>query len=378
MQRLKAWATSVTSAWDAALVLVLVAAAVAEIGTGSLSSPAARTAFAVGTIVWLLARRTFPLVAIGGVSVGVVAQSLLLESPEEVGVLLAVILACYALATHASARDTVTGTVLVGMAVAVAVATDPSDSNSNILPTLLMFVGLPLGLGLTVRRRQRDLEALRLAAIASADEASEAVQAERRRIARELHDVVSHAVTLVAVQAEAGQAVIARDPVAAERNLAAIADASRDALIELDRMLHVLRDADGDRVDSEAGLHRLPALVEGARSAGLSVELTRQGDTQGLPAGTDACAFRVVQEGLTNALRHAPGSSVLVSLDHTAGDLGIEVQTRGRRRASSYGGSGRGLAGLRERVVSLGGTLETDAAANGDFTLSVRLPGGRA
>jgi signal transduction histidine kinase len=257
------------------------------------------------------------------------------------------------------------------------VATDPSDSNSNILPTLLLFVGLPLGLGLTVRRRHRDLEALRLAAIASADEAAEAVEAERRRIARELHDVVSHAVTLVAVQAEAGQSVIARDPAAAARNLAAIADASRDALIELDRMLHVLRDADGERVDAEAGLARIPALVEGARSAGLSVELTRQGDTEGLPAGTDACAFRVVQEGLTNALRHAPGSTVRIRLDNTGSDLDIEVQTRGRRRASSYGGSGRGLAGLRERVVSLGGSLETDAAANGDFTLSVRLPGTR-
>jgi signal transduction histidine kinase len=115
-------------------------------------------------------------------------------------------------------------------------------------------------------------------------------------------------------------------------------------------------------------------LLEGARSAGLSVELTRQGDERDLAAGTDACAFRVVQEGLTNALRHAPGSTVQVMLNTTGSDLGIEVQTRGRRRASSYGGSGRGLAGLRERVVSLGGSLETDAAANGDFTLSVRLP----
>jgi signal transduction histidine kinase len=377
MQRWRTWATRATSKWDLALVCFLVAAAVAEIGTGTTSSPAARAAYAVVTIVWLLVRRTHALVAIGGVSVALVAQSLLLESPEEVGVLLAVIVASYSLAAHSSARDTVTGTVLVSMAVAVAVAADPSDSTSNIVPTLLLFVGLPLGLGLTVRRRQRDLETLRLAAIASADEADEAVEAERRRIARELHDVVSHAVTLVAVQAEAGQAVIGRDPAAAERSLAAIADASRDALIELDRMLHVLRDADGDGREFEAGLERIPVLVEGARSAGLAVELTQQGSADPLPVGTDACAFRVVQEGLTNALRHAPGSTVQVKLDSTGGDLGIEVRTRGRRRASSYGGSGRGLTGLRERVVSLGGSLETDSAANGDFTLSVRLPGAR-
>lgn len=366
-----------TSTWDALLVVVLAGAVVAEIVTASPPAPVARTAYAVGTIAWLLVRRTFPLVAIGGVAVGLVAQSLLLESPEEVGVLLAVVVASFGLAVHASRRDTVTGTVLVCMAVAVAVATDPSDSTSNIVPTLLLFVGLPIGLGLTVRHRQRDLETLRLAAIANADEAAEAVEAERRRIARELHDVVSHAVTLVAVQAEAGQALIGRDPAATERCLAAIAEASRDALVELDRMLHVLRDADGDRSVPEAVLDRVPALLAGARSAGLAVELACEDVPDSLSADTQACAFRVVQEGLTNALRHAPGSAVRVLLDGTAGGLAIEVRTRGRRRASSYGGSGRGLVGLRERVVSLGGSLETQAATNGDFTLRVRLPGGQ-
>jgi len=375
MQAWRTWVTKVTSARDAALVLFLIAAAAAEIVSGSPSSPGARAAYAVATIAGLLVRRTFPLVAVGVVSIGLVAQALLLESPEEVGVLLAVIFAAFSLAAYSSMRDTVTGTALISMAVAVAVATDPSDSTSNILPTLLLFVGLPVGLGLTVHRRQRDLEALRLAAVAREDEAAEAVDAERRRIARELHDVVSHAVTLVAVQAEAGQAVIGRDAAAAQRCLAAIADASRDALIELDRMLHVLRDADGDRVDTEAGLERIPALVEGARSAGLSIQVTTEGASTLLPAGTEACAFRVVQEGLTNALRHAPGSKVKIRLEHTSEGLGIAVETTGRRRASSYGGSGRGLVGLRERVVSLGGSLETAAAQNGDFTLRVSLPG---
>lgn len=364
-----------TSARDFALVLFLITAAAAEIVSGSTALPAARTAYAVATIAGLLVRRTFPLVAIGVVSIGLAAQSLLLESPEEIGVLLAVIVAAFSLAAYSSTKDTVTGTALISMAVAVAVATDPSDSTSNILPTLLLFVALPVGLGLTVHRRQRDIETLRMEAIARADEADEAVDAERRRIARELHDVVSHAVTLVAVQAEAGQSVIGHDATAAQRCLAAIADASRDALIELDRMLHVLRDADGAPVYTEAGLARIPALVEGARSAGLSVEVTSEGASASLPAGTEACAFRVVQEGLTNALRHAPGSMVRVRLTHSQDGLGIAVETTGRRRASSYGGSGRGLAGLRERVVSLGGSLETAAAQNGDFTLRVSLPG---
>lgn len=356
-------------------MLVLVAVAVAEIVSGDVSMPGARAAYAVATIAGLLVRHTFPLVAAGVVSVGLVAQSLLLESPEEVGLLLAVIVAAYSVAAYASTRDLLTGAVLIGLAIAVAVTTDPSDSNANIPPTLLLFVGLPIGLGLAVRRRQRVLEGLQLEAVARDDQAAEAVELERRRIARELHDVVSHAVTLVAVQAEAGQSVIRDDPAAAERSLAAIAAASRDALVELDRMLHVLRDADGDPVDTEAGLERIPALVEGARSAGLSVELTSEGTPTSLPTGTEACAFRVVQEGLTNALRHAPGGRVRIRLAHFDSSLGIRVETTGRRRAGSYGGSGRGLVGLRERVATLGGTLETTAAENGDFTLQVSLPG---
>lgn len=373
------WRTSidrVTSVRDVALVVFLGAVAVAEILAADVSQPGGRAAYAVAIISGLLVRRTHPLVATVTVAVGLVAESLLLESPEEVGVLLAVIVAAFSLAAYSPGRDTATGSAFLGIAVATAVATDPSDSVSNILPTLLLFVALPLGLGLTVRRRQRDLETLRLDAIAREHDTADAVEAERRRIARELHDVVSHAVTLVAVQAEAGQSVIAHDPESAARSLAAIADTSRDALAELDRMLQVLRDADGATVDTQAGLDRIPALLAGARSAGLSVDMISEGDQRPLPAGTEACAFRVVQEGLTNALRHAPGSTVQVRMEHTEVGLGIAVATAGRRRSSSYGGSGRGLAGLRERVVSLGGSLETDASTNGDFTLRVQLPGG--
>jgi signal transduction histidine kinase len=375
MKSWRSWITQVTTTRDAALALALAAAVVVEILSSPNPSPGARTAYGVATVAGLLLRRSAALAAAAAVAIGVVAQSLLLESPEEVGVLLAVIVAAFSLAAYAANRDVVTGTVLISMAVATAVATDPSDSVSNVLPTLLLFVALPIGLGLTVRRRQRDLETLRMRAVASAEEAAEAVDLERRRIARELHDVVSHAVTLVAVQAEAGRSVIGHDPAAAERSLEAIASASRDALVELDRMLHVLRDADGTVVDSQAGLERIPALIEGARSAGLDVELSTTGLEDPLPAASGACAFRVVQEGMTNALRHATGSRVQVCVENNGAGLRISVRTTGRRRTSSYGSSGRGLVGLRERVGSLGGTLTTDAAENGDFTLRVELPG---
>lgn len=360
---------------DVALTVLLVAVVVAELVGDATQSPGVHLAYAVVTILGLLVRRTHPLVCVGVVAAGLTTQSLLFESPEATGVLLAVIVAGFSLAAYSSTRDTVTGTVLLCMAVATAIATDPSDSASNVAPTLLLFVALPVGLGLTVRRRHRDLETLRLESLARDEQAAEAVEAERRRIARELHDVVSHAVTLVAVQAEAGQAVIERDPEAARRSLEAIGDASREALVELDRMLHVLRDPEREQVTREAGLERIPALVEGARSAGLAVEVTSEGPSSALHPETEACAFRVVQEGLTNALRHAPGSRVRIRLAHSDAGLDVAVVSTGRRRASSYGGSGRGLVGLRERVVSLGGALETLAEENGDFTLRVSLPG---
>lgn len=360
---------------DAALTVLLIGVVVAELVVDSTPSAAVHVAYAVVTILGLLVRRTHPLVAVGVVAAGLTAQSLLFESPEATGVLLAVIVAGFSLAAYSPTRDTVTGTVLLCMAVATAIATDPSDSVSNVAPTLLLFVALPVGLGLTVRRRHLDLETLRLESLAREEQAAEAVEAERRRIARELHDVVSHAVTLVAVQSEAGQAVIERDPEAARRSLEAIGDASREALVELDRMLHVLRDPERDQVAREAGLERIPALVDGARSAGLAVEVVSGGRPSALPPETEACAFRVVQEGLTNALRHAPGSRVRISMQHSDAGLDVAVESTGRRRASSYGGSGRGLAGLRERVVSLGGALETLAEDNGDFTLRVSLPG---
>lgn len=359
---------------DVGLAAVLVVAVVVEsLDATGVPHEAVRAALGAVAVASVAVRRTLPAAAAAVLAAAMTAESLVTEAPDETAVLLACVLVAWSVAVHAPLREAALGTALVALGVSVAIATDPSDSVSNIPPTLLLFVALPAGLGLVLRRRQQDVAALTLETQALAREADAAVEAERRRIARELHDVVSHAVTLIAVQAEAGQAVIDSDTEEARRSLEAIGRVSREALAELHRLLGLL---DRDEGTTEGGLDRLPALVAGVRAAGLVVEVVETGEPRPLPPATDHCAFRILQEGLTNALRHAPSSQVQVRLAYEAAGVRLGVDSRGTRHASSYGGTGRGLLGLRERVLGLGGTLDTDASQPGAFSLAATLPVG--
>ncbi len=301
-----------------------------------------------------------------------VLQSLLLESPDQIGVLLAVIVAAFAVGAYASGRDRLLGAGFAVVGVATAVLTDPSDSFSNLAPTLLLFVALPLALGWAFSRTHRDIAALQLETELLASESAAAIEAERRRIARELHDVVAHAVTLIAVQAEAGSSVIDTDREAARTSLDAIARVSREALVELHRLLDLLGEGDADQ--PEAGLERLPALLEGARSAGLTVDVTESGPRTSLLPAVDHCAYRILQEGLTNAVRHASGSRVRVGLCFEPPSLVLTVDSLGIRHTSAYGGTGRGLVGIRERVLSMGGDFSSGSTDHGGFRLRASLP----
>ncbi|MEU9588867.1 sensor histidine kinase [Streptomyces sp. NPDC048219] len=195
---------------------------------------------------------------------------------------------------------------------------------------------------------------------------------ERLRIARELHDVLAHSISVINVQAGVGLALLDSDPEQARTALTTIKDQSKEALGEVRQVLDTLR-APGDAPRTPApGLDRLPELVDQAAGAGLTVEV--EGEPPRLPPGTDLAAFRIVQEALTNVVRHSGSRRARVRLDRDGGALLLRVDDDGPATGADAGGSGNGLAGMRERAAALGGTIEAGPRPDGGFRVLASLP----
>ncbi|MGW5639604.1 sensor histidine kinase [Streptomyces sp. NPDC003832] len=195
---------------------------------------------------------------------------------------------------------------------------------------------------------------------------------ERLRIARELHDVLAHSISVINVQAGVGLALLDSDPEQARTALTTIKAQSKEALGEVRQVLGTLR-APGDAPRAPApGLDRLSELVDQAARAGLTVEV--RGAPPALPPGTDLAAFRIVQEALTNVVRHSGSRHARVRLDKGDGNLRIGVVDDGPATGADAGGSGNGLAGMRERAAALGGTIEAGPRADGGFRVLAVLP----
>ena len=215
-------------------------------------------------------------------------------------------------------------------------------------------------------------------------EARRIVIEERTRIARELHDVVAHRVSLMTVQAGAAKAVAAEDPEGALRAMAAVEEAGRQALDELRHLLGVLRPETGlDGLGPQPGLADLPRLVEQIRGAGLDVSLATDGVPAALPARVDLFAYRIVQEALTNVLKHAgPGAHAEVRLGTEPGGIVIEVLDDGKgleppsAAAGPFRSAGHGIVGMRERALLLGGTLDARPRPGRGFQVVAHLPTG--
>jgi len=209
-------------------------------------------------------------------------------------------------------------------------------------------------------------------------EAARAAAVERIRIARELHDVVAHHVSLMAVQAEAAAALLPDRPQEARRSVDVIGDTARQALTELRRLLGVLRGpADGVATSPAVSLADIGAVLDQVREAGLPVDLEVVGAPYPLAPSIDLTAYRIVQEALTNTLRHTAASSANVTLNYEPGFLTVDVTDRGPRLSSprqAGKGAGLGLAGIAERVASCGGSLSVGPTADDGFALAVRLP----
>ncbi|WP_455713705.1 sensor histidine kinase [Streptomyces xanthochromogenes] len=197
---------------------------------------------------------------------------------------------------------------------------------------------------------------------------------ERLRIARELHDVLAHSISVINVQAGVGLALLDSDPEQARTALTTIKSASKEALGEVRQVLETLR-APGEAPRSPApGLDRLPELVEQAASAGLTVATTTTGRRTALPPGADLAAFRIVQEALTNVVRHSAARTARVAVGYEPGALVLRIEDDGPPSSGAAGGSGNGLIGMRERAAALGGTIDAGPVPSGGFRVTARLP----
>ncbi|WP_368959925.1 sensor histidine kinase [Parafrankia sp. FMc2] len=208
------------------------------------------------------------------------------------------------------------------------------------------------------------------------------VAEERTRIARELHDVVAHRVSLMTVQASGARAVATEDPQAALQAMGAVEEAGRQALDELRHLLGVLRpEADPDELGPQPGLADLPRLAEQIRRAGVGVRLVTAALPAGLPARTDLFAYRIIQEALTNVLKHAgPGTPAEVRLCVGRKEIAIEIHDQGGGTSASGAGDtvrrsgGHGIIGMRERALLLGGSLDAEPCEGGGFRVIAHLP----
>ena len=290
--------------------------------------------------------------------------------------LVAPAIALFTVATRVSLRKTA-GLALLTMAALMAstAARNPfghiTGGGFDLIP--FMVAAVTFG-GIAVANRRAFVSSIQERA---EDEARRRVDEERLRIARELHDVVAHTMATINVQAGAAAHVAAERPDAAVDALQAIKVASREGLRELRAILNVLRQADEpDSTQPAPGLAQLDDLVDGTRRAGLPTTLTVTGDRRPLPAAADLAAYRIIQESLTNAIRHAGPASAAVSLSYADAELTLTVADDGRGPGADPAGSGggHGLAGMRERAAMFGGEVRAGPEPGGGFAVRATLP----
>ncbi len=374
MKRL--WTGAPPSRTDLVLPAVLSVLGVAEV----LLADVPRV-LAAGTIVLactlLVGRRRLPATLATAACLVIVLQGWLGIDDEDLVIPLAIIFAgCYALGRHADTIPSVLGLVILDAAVHV--------ESQWTLPAAqdVLWVGLltagPWLFGRLVRSHARANEELAAQGRRLVEEqrelAQRAVADERRRIARELHDVIAHSLSVMVVQAGAAASALRTDPDTTERGLEEVQRAGRSALAETARLLHLLRDTEEDDLAPQPSAAQLPELVDVFRAAGLDVDLVLDGSTGGLPAGVDLSVYRIVQEGLTNVLKHAPGTAVRVGYHRRPDGVDIDLRSGRGRSQLDIASTGRGLVGMRERVAVLGGDLDASTTDDGGYVVRAQLP----
>jgi signal transduction histidine kinase len=318
----------------------------------------------------VLVRRQHPVVAAVLVLVGINALDRVAQVQVPQSTLLPYLLVVYSAGAYAERRGAVTGLVVA----LVGIGVDAPD-DLVVLGPLSVATWLVGRLVRDWRRQAADLAVLAAQLERErADTARLAVADERARIARDLHDVVGHGLSLLVLQAGAERLALGSERPETAAALGAIERSGRATLAELRRLVGVLRQDDGPEMAPLPGLDRLPDLVAQVRSAGLPVQLSTAGAPAPLPKGLDVSAYRIVQEALTNSVRHAAGATLAsVTVAWAPRELCLEVTDDGRR-AGAPGPDGHGLIGMRERAAVYGGTFAAGPRAAGGWQVRARLP----
>ena len=349
---------------DAAVAVLLAAIAGLEVRSGGSGSPTLRTVVALLMTLPLAFRRRFPLAVLVLVMGAALAQSAVDPNADVAGVLIvAMIMAAYSVAAHSGVKAAAAGGVAGLAALWVSVHLQGGGVGNYI------FAGAILAgawvAGFLLRTRRLHAEALEERAVGLEQEQEErsraAVAEERARIARDLHDAVAHSVSVIAVQAGAERLALPETATSTREVLLSIEETGRQALVEMRRLVGILRRGRRGaraRAAAEPGASRRCWSAQ-VREAGLPVELTIEGEPRALPPGVDLSAYRIVQEALTNALKHAGPAR---AARHDAATQPPSSSSRSRRRHAARqvaaSGSGHGLVGMRERVALFGGELE--------------------
>ena len=327
----------------------------------------------------LFFRRRFPFGAVAASAV-VFGASAFVDDSLVANSVVAVLTAIAAFALFGLLRDRTQA--IAGLALGIGVTAiiahnDPNGGAGNFLFSSVVFTiawGIGFGLGRKFEEAERAKERLTRAERERVERARLAVTEERTRIARELHDVVGHSVSVMTVQASAARRLLRPHQVKEREALLVVEQTGREALAEMRKMVGVLRrPEEAPALAPQPSLEHLDKLIEHTRERGLPVELRIEGTPEPLPAGIDLTAYRLVQEGLTNAIKHARAKHAEVLVRYGDGHVELTVTDDGTGDGGGDSG-GHGLVGMRERVSVYGGELEAGPLAEGGYRLRARLP----
>lgn len=372
---------------DVVLSAAMTAVCVAELftdyafeGTSASAPSVVHVAAAVvvgASIAW---RRLHPLVVAPLVGIVLAAQAALVTRPNVYGEIVVLLVVLFGLTAYASSWRSAAWSAAVSLALGVLLSVSQTDDPVGESVTLVIFGAVVLLSGAAVRRQREKADRMRLQRDRADARARSIADTERARIARELHDVVAHGMSVVILQARGGRRMIDDEPLRATRAFDDIERVATDCLEEMRRLLGILRtSATADSSEAtelplapQPRLSELDALVARARASGAEVDLVVHGDARVLSPALELSAYRIAQEALTNSLKHAPGSPAHVRLEYGTDAIDVVVTDEGPGMGAAVGG--HGLIGMRERVELFGGTFEAGAEPGGGFGVRARLP----